>query len=144
MSHPFHSLYDPATGLFTGAVISVHPDQLEANTPAGFKLIDGAHDHLSKRVDVETGKVVEYQPPPPSPDHEWNEATKRWQLTDAARAAAVADQAARSAIAAAEAGSDRAVREALLQLLPKDSPARQKLQQVDDAIAAERPKIKKD
>jgi hypothetical protein len=143
--------FDAATGLFTGSSVSYPPgipnidDFVESKIPAGQKAIaaDGI-DHASMRVNIETGQVVDYQPPQPSPDHEWNATTKRWQLTEAARAAAVADQAARSAITAAEAGSDRVVREALLELLPKDSPARQKLQQLDDVIAAERPKIKKD
>jgi hypothetical protein len=31
-----------------------------------------------------TGKVVDYQPPQPSDDHEWNHVIKRWQLNHAA------------------------------------------------------------
>jgi hypothetical protein len=38
----------------------------------------GHYDGLCQRVDVQTGEVVDYQPPRPSPNHDWDEQTKRW------------------------------------------------------------------
>lgn len=44
--------------------------------------IEGTYDHLSQRVDLETGDVVDWQPPRPVgdeyTDHEWDTGTKRW------------------------------------------------------------------
>lgn len=45
-----------------------------------------------ERVVATAAHVVDYQPPAPSTDHEWNPATRRWQLTAVATAAA-ADRA---------------------------------------------------
>ena len=135
------SFFDPATGHFTGQTYAGDDEGLDLNLPSGLDALPGVFDHLAQRI--EDGAVVEYQPPQPSAEHEWNPATRRWQLTAAAQASADQDAAARAAIQAAEAGSDRAIREALLLLLPQDAPERQRLQAVDDAIAAQRPKLKK-
>jgi hypothetical protein len=62
------SFYDPATGLFTGRRRRGHRLSTE-----GLSVVEGAYDHLSQRVDLESGAVVDYQPPQPSPDHEWRE-----------------------------------------------------------------------
>ena len=134
------SIFNPATGLFTGATFFGDDAGLALNIPPGCDVIPGAHDHLSRRI--VDGVVVDFRPPQPSPDHEWNDTTKRWQPTAAAQAAELADQQARAVIAMTEQGSARAIREALLEVLPKNSVARQKLQDADDLIAAERPKIK--
>ena len=58
-----------------------------------------------------TGKVIDYQPPQPSPDHEWNAVTKRWQPSAATTAKAEARQAALERFAALEAFQARAVRD---------------------------------
>lgn len=47
--------------------------------PVGCGMLDGTHDHLSKRVDLTTGQIVDYQPPQPSGEHEWNGASRRWE-----------------------------------------------------------------
>lgn len=50
--------------------------------PEGIGAIEGAYDHLSQRVDIETGEVVDWQPDKPEgdeyTDHEWDAGTKRW------------------------------------------------------------------
>lgn len=109
-----HSIYDSSTGLFTGRTISVPLSALAANIAEGHSSIEGVHDHLSKRIDLVTGELVDYQPPAPSAEHEWNTETKRWQLS-----AAAADRTQRRATALARMGeldarSIRASREALL------------------------------
>jgi hypothetical protein len=75
------SLYDPATGIFNGMTISASDEELlKKNIPDGCGAIDGVIDHLAYSVDIETGTVVDYQPPQPNDDHEWITDTKRWQI----------------------------------------------------------------
>jgi hypothetical protein len=93
-----YSLFDTTTGLFVGRTFSTdlredtgaHARALAANTPAGHGVLEGVHDHLSRRVELATGTVLDYQPPAPSADHEWNADIKRWQLSAAAQAKAAA------------------------------------------------------
>lgn len=111
---------------------------LERNTPPDHVAIEGALDHLSQRVDVTTGSVVDYQPPQPSPDHEWNATAKRWRKkAEAVRRQSLRDNA-RATIDAIESKQGRAMREALLELLPVGSEARKSLQQIEDEIAPHR------
>jgi len=132
------SAYDPETGEFTGEQHS-GPDFWRPDLP----VIEGQHRHDVRRVDLKTGEVIAFRPESPSPDHEWDEQAEAWRLTAAAQAVITADSAARVAIGLTETGSLRAIREGLLELLPADSPARVKLQDADDAIAAERPNLKR-
>ncbi|ACB34496.1 hypothetical protein Lcho_2230 [Leptothrix cholodnii SP-6] len=71
-----------AGGVFTGAMYSGPEDLLEINTPAGCAAIPGDHDHLRVRVDLETGAVVPYRPPPPADDDwqtwAWDETAELW------------------------------------------------------------------
>lgn len=73
-----YSLYDLDTGLFTGVTIMSSPDVLRLNVPDGCGCLLGAYDQLSQRVVIETGEVIDYQPPQPSPQHQWDVETKRW------------------------------------------------------------------
>jgi len=125
----------------------IHPDALAinasvgveeaalANCPAGHKPIAGNFDHLSQRVDIESGTVVDHQPPQPSPDHEWHSATKRWRLSEAATARREARTRAVEKIAALEAAQHRAVRELLLELVP-EHPGLRRLREIEAEIAA--------
>lgn len=76
------SVYDTATGLFTGQRLSGPPDFVAANTPAGCATVEGEHDHLSRRVNVETGNVIDWRPPRPARHAEctwhWDKASRRW------------------------------------------------------------------
>jgi len=80
--------YHEQTGLLLSHTLTASNERdVGPNTPAGHKAIDvpkAGLDHLSQRVDVATGAVVDYQPPQPSDDHEWNHVTKRWDLNHAA------------------------------------------------------------
>jgi hypothetical protein len=134
--------YDKATGLFTGQRFLGAADALEMNIPAGLAAMPGEIDHLSQRVDLDTGAVIDFQPPQPSAEFEWDQAHRRWILTAKAKEAIEADYAARGAIEAAEQMSLRSIRELILD--PNNEQARVKLQAVDDAIAASRPKISKE
>jgi hypothetical protein len=86
-----YHFYHEATGLLSAYSLALnvpdgHDELVSRNCPSGHKAIEG-HLHPSRhRVDVGTGKVVDYQPPAPSVDHEWDEVTQRWQLNAAALA----------------------------------------------------------
>jgi hypothetical protein len=89
-----YSIFDADTGLLAGRAFSTdiadpveHARIVAMNTPDGHGAVEGEHDHLSRRVDIATGAVVDYQPPAPSTDHEWSVAMKRWQFTAPAQAA---------------------------------------------------------
>lgn len=56
------SFYDPATGSFVGR--TYRGADLAANTPAGCAAIEGRFDHRTQRVDLATGQVVAWEPPP--------------------------------------------------------------------------------
>lgn len=92
------SLYDTETGYFTGQRLRGSADFIAANLPQGCSTIAGEHDHLCRRVDLESGEVVPWQPPAPADDDtrtwSWDEATERWQPvpTAAALAATVRQQ----------------------------------------------------
>jgi len=116
-----YSFYDSTTGVFTGRTLSTnvadltqHPDWVRRNTPEGCAARAGHFDHLSERVDVVTGDVIAYQPPPPSPDHEWSAETRRWVLNAAASARVQTRAAAAARIAALESAQLPIIRRAVL------------------------------
>jgi translation initiation factor 2 gamma subunit (eIF-2gamma) len=108
--------YDSTTGLFTG--VSMHTNLaspkaikefIAENTPAGHGAFVGYVDPLSQKMDLATGKLVDYRPPQPSPKHEWNVVSKRWQ-----RPVGLKRSAALARIAELEKGQHRTVRETLI------------------------------
>lgn len=74
-----YSIYFLESGIFTGGIVSCDPERLLANVPDACSCILGVYDHLSQRVDLETGAVIDYQPPQPSENHAWNAETRRWE-----------------------------------------------------------------
>ncbi len=129
--------YDARTGLFTG--VSIHtnltsPEEVKAfiaeNTPAGHGAYVGYLDALSQRMDVSTGQIVDYQPPQPSPRHEWNPVTRRWQ-----KQAALKRSAALARIAELEKGQHRTVRETLIR-------ACHAIDALKEAMASDAPQVR--
>ncbi len=126
------SFYHKETGLFNGTKLTVSDDSMIGiNTPADHIAIEDFYDHLSQRVDIASGQVIDYQPPAPSADHEWNVTTKRWQL----KPEIVAKQAARAqalrSIASLEASQARTLREFALGV----DGAKDRLHAIDQQIA---------
>lgn len=74
------SVYDLGTGYFCGVVLRVPASDIAANVARGFGFVEGQFDHLSQKVDLKTGVVVDYIPPQPNDDHEWDSEMKRWTL----------------------------------------------------------------
>jgi hypothetical protein len=108
--------YDMTTGLFSG--VSIHTNLttpkdvkkfIAENTPAGHGAYVGYVDALSQKMDVACGQLADYRPPQPSPKHEWNPTTKRWQ-----RQVGMKRSAALARIAELEKGQHRTVRETLI------------------------------
>lgn len=103
----------------------------EPNCPPGHKEIAGHFDPLSQKVDLASGQVVDYIPPQPSPDHEWNANSKRWNLSVAAMAKITARAAAAARIATLVDSQHTWIRKHAL----GDPAAIQHLREIDDEIA---------
>lgn len=78
--------YDLKTGLFTGRRFKTKKRReyalrdLEMSTPKGYGAIEGDNiDWRSQKVDINTGQIVDYVPPRPDTDHQWDAKTRRWQ-----------------------------------------------------------------
>jgi hypothetical protein len=125
------SFYHRETGLLHDSQFMTNDEaNVEMNTPADHIAIDGHHDRLSQRVDIESGEVVDYQPAQPSPSHEWNESTRRWELSPSAQAAIARRAAARARIADLEAGQGRLLRQHALGV----GAALERLRALDDEV----------
>jgi hypothetical protein len=135
--------FDLATGVIAeGGGIHInapsgHEECARANAPPGHGVVEGIFDHLSQRVDVATGKVIDYQPPQPSADHEWHAPSKRWLLSDAATQRQARREAALKEIVRLESQQPRALREAAL----GQAGAVERLRLIDEQIAALRPQL---
>lgn len=113
------SFYSLADGTFTGRRFTTSsPELLAANTPEGCAAIAGRHDRQTARVDLETGEVVAYEPPP-----------------DARRER----DRAEARIARLESRQARPIRELFLN--PNNAEAKRRLQEIEDEIAALRPRL---
>jgi hypothetical protein len=130
-----YSIYEVTTGLFTGRQVGCSMQTIAANTPEGCAALEGEYDSLSQRVDLTTGAVVDYQPPQPDDDHEWNAERRRWVKKADVVAREARERRTRALVDAIETGSARAIREALLLVLP-EGPEKARLQKIDDEIAA--------
>jgi hypothetical protein len=139
--------FDSKTGLFTG--VSIHTNLTEPkavkrfvaeNTPSGHGSYIGYVDALSQRMDLASGQIIDYKPPQPSPRHEWNPVTKRWQKQALKRSAVLAR------IADLERGQHRTVRETLIRachavdaikesLAPESQPVRDAVDRMYAALS---------
>jgi hypothetical protein len=150
------TLFSLETGLFK-RVIGVPEHALERNVPEGFGYVDGALDPLSQRVDVAamllaapgdhsapSDFVVDYQPPKPDDDHEWREnavnGRPRWVKKPEVVARERRAAAAQRDIERLELAQHRPLRE--LTLDPQNATAKQRMQEIEDAIAAKRLELK--
>jgi hypothetical protein len=117
------SFFDLSTGEFRGRRFSAPDDRdLQRNTPTGCGTMEGSYDPISQRVDLDTGRVVEW------------ENTK---LVDA-KARRDASLGARVRIKQLEDQQGRIIREDVLR---PDERAdgklpRERLQEIDDEIAS--------
>lgn len=79
------TFYDQATGRFTGRSYSGTEDYLGHNTPAGCSSLPGHFDHARQCVDLNTGEVIDWQPPRPDDTadetFDWDGDGCRWAAT---------------------------------------------------------------
>lgn len=128
------TFYHKESGKLHGLTVLVSDDSAIANnTPPDHIPLDqppiGMHDPLSQRVDVETGKVIDFIPPAPSDQHEWNPNSKRWVLSAAAQARNSAARAAAARLHELISQQHSFVRRLILD--PTDASARTALAAID-------------
>ena len=74
--------YKLDTGLFTGQYESNSGAAMAPTVPDGCGAFVGDIDPYASRMDLDTGEVVTYQPPPPPSTeliaYEWDESIMRW------------------------------------------------------------------
>jgi hypothetical protein len=122
------SQYDLQTGLLTGVEYAYSDANYAPKADDRYGYVDGQHRHDARRVDLETGAIVSYQPQQPSEDHEWDAASERWKPSASAVARARQHEAALSRIQQLEGRQSRAVRDAML------TGDRTRLAQIEDEI----------
>lgn len=123
------------TGLFTGETFcasSAAPVHL--NTPDGCGWKEGRYDALSQRVDLDSREVVDWQPPQPDENHEWNAITRRWIKRHDVREREVMRARAIEEIEDLERAQNRALRE--IALGDVCGTARERLASIDGRIAS--------
>jgi hypothetical protein len=123
------SFFHPETGLFSGRVLRASDRAIAENTPDGLIAIEGEYDYLCQRV--ENGQVVDYQPPQPDADHEWN--GQRWVLKREVEERNLRRYESLHQIRLLEERQLRPLRE--LSVNPDNSEARQRLTQIEKEIA---------
>lgn len=109
-------------------------DAVVSNTPLDHIAIEGALDPFSQRVDVQTGQVMDWQPPQPSPDHEWDASKRRWRTSEQAEQRHQRAAAALLGIRDLEASQLRPMRE--LAIDPSNAEARKRLEAIEAEIAS--------
>ena len=70
-------IYD-SVGTVTGGTIDCPVEHLFENIPDGCGCLIGPVNVQSQCVDMVTGEVVDYIPPAPSENHQWEPTAKRW------------------------------------------------------------------
>lgn len=134
--------YRLSDGTFTRqSMVTADAELVAANTPSGCAAIAGNIDPDSMRVDLETGSVVDWQPPAPSDEHEWQPDERRWQLKPAAARREADAVNAQRRIEALERRQLRSLRELLID--NSNAAARRELATIEDEITALRPKLRR-
>ena len=104
-------LYRLSDGVFTGRSLTGDQKFLELNTPEGCAARSDVSDWRSQRVNRETDELVDYQPPQPDEDHEWDKEAKRWRRKNAVAQWENRQRQARADLAAIDAKKIRALTE---------------------------------
>jgi hypothetical protein len=132
--------WDQTSGAISSHYFCAPNDRaLRDNTPAGLIPIEGTYDHLSQRVDLATGKVIDYRPDQPDDDHEWNERLRRWTKRPEAMAKQIQATRAQRQIERLEKQQARPMRE--LARNPGDAAARRRIDEIDAEIEALRAQL---
>lgn len=131
--------YDPVSGALSQSVVVGTRAFAAAACPPGMDVAEGVFDPQAQRVDLKTGKVVDWQPPAPPADEwrtwAWSTEERRWQPqpTDKARRRDTR-RALAAQIEAAERGTLRALREMAID--PTNTAADARLAEIERRIRA--------
>jgi hypothetical protein len=123
------SFYHAQTGLFSRRRLG--GTQL-LKVPEGHVAIEGVFRPGRHRFDFATGKVVDYQAPPPDDDHEWNATLRRWVKRPHIVARETRRRIAQQRVNELELKAMRPQRE--LRRNPGDQSAAQVFQSIEDEI----------
>lgn len=124
--------YRKSDGIFTGRVVGGPRKQLLlVNETDEIGLAEGVTDPMSQRVDIQSGALIDYQPPAPDTDHYWNVEVRRWNLKPEIAERNQRRTTAQARIDALERKQPRALREIVLGRLG----AAERLQDIDNEIA---------
>lgn len=132
------SFYNPHTGEISSRKFSGPDKAVAANTPEGLIAIKGEFDPMSTRII--DGLPVDWVPPQPSDQHEWDDDKRRWVLTLQASKRSASIQNAMDEISRFESMQLRSIRE--LALDPGNVTSREKLEWLDEQIALARNTIR--
>lgn len=125
-----HCFYHKDTGVFHNTVVVTDDEsQIAVNTPPGHIAIECDCDTLSYKIDVVSREVVDYKPPQPSADHEWNCTTKRWQISEAEKGRRADIRQAQERLDRIESTQHRLMRKLILD--SGDSASREQLSALD-------------
>ncbi len=109
--------YRLSDGVLIGRTYTGQEADLPINTPEACGAVRGHFDHARQRVNLCSGQVEDWQPPPPDNEmmkHEWDAEARRWLARPTLAALKhTALSAARGDIDRIETGQARALREAL-------------------------------
>jgi hypothetical protein len=131
------TVVDRATGLAKRRLTLPACAAVERSIEEGETWVEGHIDPLSQRLDLASGKVVDYQPPAPDENHLWNATAKRWQKSPERVELERASRLARAEIEKLEASQLRPLRE--LAVDPNNEKARERLNELETRIAELRP-----
>jgi hypothetical protein len=93
--------YRLSDGTFDGRSYTTSDySSLAQNIPSGFGAYEGVKDWRTQRV--RDGRLIDYIPPKPTDDHEWDVAAKRWVLKRAIQERTARQAKAREQIEALE------------------------------------------
>lgn len=140
------SFYHKDTGMLNSMHFSTSdPRLIVLNCPADHLWVDGHHDALSKRVDVATKQVIDYQPPRESIEHIWDDNKKRWVLSPEALERDRVLTNARKRVKELDSASIRLLRDAVLQLMlgQDTTQSYRRLAGIEDELNTLRPLLDK-
>jgi hypothetical protein len=129
--------FDAGTGLWTGVRFSGSEADIALNAPAGSVPVAAVEFPWAMRLDADTGTLVDYKPPAPSPDHDWNAQERRWVVRPAVLQQQSAKRAALEEITRLELSQLRLQREERIGrggLTPLE--IKKRLEDIDDQIIA--------
>lgn len=113
-------------------------EQIKAFADAGYVVVDGTFDRRWQRYDLEKKAIVEFRPPKPDDDHEWSDDEKTWKVKPDIAIETVKRVGATAQLNSIDLLSIRAMREAVLELLPDNNQTKRRLLGIESEAESQR------